>query len=248
MALSSLLEVVTQACDEMGLQRPGAAGVIGSSLPQDRQMLALLQAAGRELRDSHQWSALIATASITTATASSTYSLPSDFNRLVEDTGWNRTNHFPMLGGISPQRHQFWLSSSVIAPATRKEYFVSVSSTSTGGSTISLHPEPTAAETLVFFYISKNWVWSSGTSTAASQFAADADTTIFKPLLLVKELKWRFRSAKGLASTDLIAERNALYDKYVAADLATPTIDMAGPVGPAPYDWVNIPDGNWSLI
>ena len=42
MALSSILEIVTRACDELGLPRPGQSGAVGSSGPQERQMVALL--------------------------------------------------------------------------------------------------------------------------------------------------------------------------------------------------------------
>ena len=239
----TLLQIVTQTCDELGITRPGSAGVFASQLPQDRQMLALLQSAGKDCMHAHQWQDLIATASVVTATATQTYSLPSDFDRLVDDTGWNLSNHFPMLGSVSPQRTQFWRSSSVVAPATRKEFRITV--TPNGTSQVFIVPNPTAAETLTFLYVSSNWVTSGATNVSA--FQADSDTSLFPSILLIKDLKWRFRAAKGLDASDYYNEWRKLYDQMVARDLGTPTIDQAGPVGPAPYDWVNIPDGNWSI-
>src|SRR5262245_1540469 len=122
MALNSILEITNRACDELGLARPGVTGLVASNSPQDRQMLGLLHAAGGDLLRDHDWSNLYATASIVLATASVSYSLPTDFERLVADTGWDRTNQFPTTGNIPIQRHQYWLSSLVTAPLTRKEY------------------------------------------------------------------------------------------------------------------------------
>ena len=205
-------------------------------------MLALLNAAGRDLMCSHEWSTLVATASITVATASATYSLPTDYDRMVSDTGWDRTNSFPMMGNITPQRHQYWLSSDVTAPTTRKEFRVKLLP---GGVTVTIHPTPSAAESLHFLYIRNTWV--VGSSSNLAEFAADTDTTVFKPQLMVKELKWRFRAAKGLVATDLVLERNMLYDASVAADLGPGAIDMAGRGPFDSLDYVNVPDSNWSL-
>ncbi len=243
MALSTLLEIVIQTCDELGLARPGTVGVVASSVPQDRQMLALLNSAGNDLVSLHPWSGLIATASVSTTNGVSNYSLPSDFVRLIPDAGWDRTNRFPMQGSISPQRYQSWLSSTIVVPATRKEYRLNVSQ---AGSTFDLQPTPTATETLSFLYLKNSWVISGASSLTA--FAADTDTTIFKPQLLVKELKWRFRSAKGLLATDLLAERNILYDMLVAADISSGNIDMGGSGDEPSWGNVNVTDGNWTNL
>lgn len=240
MALSSLLDIVTRACDEMALARP--TNIIAATDRQTQQMLALLNTAGRDLMASHQWAALVATASITTATSSVNYTLPTDFDRLVDDASWDRTNQFPMMGSITPQRHQYWLSSGSVAPTTRKEFRVHHIP---GSSTVTVVPTPTSAEALLFFYVRNTWALSG--STPIEEFAADTNTTIFKPQLLVKELKWRWKSAKGLASTDLMLERDRYYDYCVAADIGARALDMAGPNRMEPIDYLNIPDANWQL-
>jgi len=241
MALSTLLEIVTRTCDELGLSRPSSSGVVASSLPQDRQMLALLNAAGRDLMASHAWSALIATASVATVNGTATYSMPVDFDRLLPDTGWDRTNYRTMPGNISPQRSQFLNSAIVVSPTTSKEYRITLNP---GSVTFLVQPTPDAADTLSFLYVKNTWVYSNGSYVA--EYALDADTTIYKPQLLVKELKWRFRNAKGLASTDLIAERNMLYDACVAADVGSGAIDMTGRE-PGMVGDVNLPDGSWNI-
>ena len=241
MSLQSLLEIATRACDELGLQRPGASGLYSSTVPQDRQMVALLQAAGRELVSDHDWTSLVSTASITLATASVSYSLPTDFDRMINDTGWDRTNEFPMGGGITPQRHQSWLSSGSAGPTTRKEYRLILQPAS---STIYVHPAPTAADVVSFLYVRNTWVYSN--SAYVSEFATDNDTTVFNPNLLVKELKWRFMSAKGLDATDFIGECERLKSKLMAADNAPGSIDMTGECPDEDY-YMNVPEGNWTL-
>jgi hypothetical protein len=241
MALS-LLQTVTRACDELGIARPGSVGVFASSVPQDRQMLGLFNAAGQDLVSSHQWSTLIATASVTLATSSATYSLPSNFDRLIEDTGWDHTNNFAMYGNISPQRHQYWMSSGVVTPFTRKEYRFTLQP---GSSTFLVHPTPpTAADVLKFLYVKNTWVSSSG-GTPLAQFAADGDTTVFNDNLMVKELKWRWKAAKGLDASALFGECQQLKDRLMAADIASPTLNMGGPQ----YDeeLINVPEANWDI-
>lgn len=243
MALSSILEIVTRTCDELGLARPGTSGAVGSSLPQDRQMVALLNAAGVDLVQAHNWSSLEATATITLATASASYALPTDFHRVIPNSGWDRTNYFPLRGSIAPQQHQFWLSSSIVAPTTRKEFRLFL--TNSGG-TVYVHPSPTAVESLSFLYITKNWATDSAGNNAADTIASDSDLTKFKPELMVKELKWRFRAAKGLDATGLKMECDALRDQLISRDVASGGIDMAGPCAMDPID-ILIADGNWSL-
>ncbi len=207
-------------------------------------MLALLHAAGGDLLRDHDWSGLYATATVTLATASSSYSLPSDFERLVEDTGWDRTNQFPMVGNIPIQKHQFWLSSLVVAPLTRKEYRLFLGN---NASTLYIHPAPTAVEELSFIYIKKHWVTDTNGLNPADTIAADTDLTLYKPELMVKELKWRFRAAKGLDATTFKLECDNFKDTLLARDVSTGTLDMGGPAPLSPMDFVNIPDGSWNL-
>src|SRR5512139_3024653 len=245
MALNSVLDIVTRACDELGLARPGTAGVSGSSLPQDITMVSLLNAAGIDLVAAHDWAVLIATASITTAAATATYTLPTDFDRVVDSTGWDTTNHFPMNGSISPQRQQFWLASSVVAPTTRKEYRLTL--TNAGGS-VYVNPTPTSVTVLKFLYVSENWKTDSAGNNASDYTSADTDLIKFNPKLMVKELKWRFRAAKGLDATGLRMECDELRSLLISRDIGSGAIDTAGPIEVAPIDYLNVADGNWNLI
>ena len=240
MALS-LLQIVNRACDQPGLDRPGSVGVVASTVPQTRQMVALLTLAGTELVQSHQWTTLITTASITLATASSSYSLPTDFDRVIDNAGWDHTNNFPLTGSIAPQRHQAWLSSAVVGPTTRKEYRLFL--TPGASSTVYVHPAPTAVEVLKIPYVRNTWITTG--VTPATEFAADSDTTVFNPYLLISELKMRFKSAKGLDAADAIYERTLMYDRLLAADIGASMLDMGGPR--LDGDILNVPDGNWDL-
>ena len=245
MALSSIVEIANQACDELGLTRPSSTSFTASSVPQDRQMLALIHAAGNDLMFDHDWSQLIATADITLATASASYSLPSDFARVIEGTEWDRTNLFPLNGNIPIQRHQYWLSSLAVVPTTRKEYRLFLGN---NASTVYVHPVPQAAESLSFLYVKKYWITDLNGANPADRFAADTDLTLFNPLLMVKELKWRFRNAKGLDATAEKISCDNYKDQLLARDISTSTVDMtSGSMNDTGLSLPMIPDGNWSL-
>ena len=77
------------------------------------QLRGLLTSAGRELCDMHNWSLLIENYSVTTAEGDTgDYPLPGDFNRMINQTGWDQNRHRIWKVEIYPQppfmRHFGW--------------------------------------------------------------------------------------------------------------------------------------------
>lgn len=61
---------------------------------------------------------------------------------------------------------------------------------------------------------------------------------------MVKELKWRFRAAKGLDATGLKIECDLLRELLISRDIGSGALDMTGMVD---EEYLNVPDGNWAL-
>lgn len=236
MAFSTLLEIVNTAQDELGL--PRSSVIAASSDPQDKQFYGAANASGRALMRAHDWAFLQTLGTITTANGTSSYALASDYDRMLPDTGWDRTNHWRMSGPDSPQANRELIEGNLVQASTHRRFRLT-------GSRVSIFPTPTDVATLVYEYVSNLWVLDSG-SAAFSHFTADTDTTLFDPDLFKAEIKWRFMNAKGMYADGLKAEADNMRDLRIAADLGGTKLSME-PDGGLPFISLdNVPDGNWS--
>jgi hypothetical protein len=236
MAFSTLLEIIQTATDELGLPRPVA--VAASADIQSRQLYAAANAAGRALMRAHPWASLQAVGTITTANGTVSYSLASDYDRMIQDTGWDRTNHWRMVGPDTPQANRELLESNLVQVGVNKRFRLK-------GTTVSIFPTPSTVETLVYEYVSNEWAASSA-GVAQTSFLIDTDTSIFDPDLVKAEIKWRFMSAKGMFADGLKAEADDLRNLKIAGDLGGTVLSMEPDRAPPFLSLNNVPDGNFS--
>ena len=95
---------------------------------------------------------------------------------------------------------------------------------------ISLYPVPTSAVTLHYSYRTKYWIGG----LAKEDFTDDTDSVDLDEQLLIADLKWRYRQAKGLDDWQILAdEANSLRDQLVAADGGKSSISF-GRTNPLP--------------
>jgi hypothetical protein len=237
MALSTLLEIGNRAADELSLAHQSA--YVGSIVPDARTLLACANAAGRDLMRAHDWGALQTLGTITTANGTAGYPLAADCDRMIADTGWDRSNDWMMIGPDTPQINRYLNESGVAQTGTRKRFRLQ-------GTSIVIFPTPAAIETLVYEYVSNKWARSS-IAVAQTEFGADTDTTVFDPDLLRAEIKWRYLAAKGMAFDDARTEAMAIRESRIAADLGGRTMSMAPAPGAQFIELDNLPDNSWSL-
>lgn len=185
----SLLTTIQDAADRLGIVRPSS--VIGSADQQVRQLLGLAQQEGKELARRHSWQALVKEKTFTaTATETQSGALPSDFDRFVNGTFYNRTRNRVVEGPLNAREWQDYKASvtTVMFDAYRVR----------GGSLL-LAPTPTAGDSYAFEYLTTWWVATAAASTTPAQatWAADTDVGILPEELITLGLVWRFKKAKG---------------------------------------------------
>lgn len=229
---SALLSIVQRACDELTLPRP--AVVYASTDQQIRQLLALLQEEGRYLMTCCEWSFLRTLYTFPTVASTATYAVPSDFDRIIPDTMWDQTNMRKVSGPDVAQIDRWRQQSTTGAASIRLNYRHI-------GSNIQLFPTPTDVATIGYEYISNKWARSSG-AVAQTEFLADTDTSVFDPYLMIKGLKWRFLSTKGLDAQTAFAEYDAYLDRCKGKDNAGETLSMNGGGGEQFISMGNVPD------
>ena len=234
----SLLTVVQDACDRIGLPRPSV--VIGSSDTQVRQLLGLAQQEGKELARRGPWQELVTETTFTaTATTTQTGAIPSDFDRMLEGTFWNRSQDRRVVGPLTPQKWQMLQTGlySLVWDAFRIR-----------GTEILMSPEPTAGDTLAYEYVSKNWLTDASGSTPRHAWLADDDVALLDEELITLGLVWRFKKAKGLDYSEEYRSYEQLVERKLGNNGAMGIVDLNGDRmdgGGGTYDPF-IPEGNWS--
>jgi hypothetical protein len=233
----SLLTLVQNSAKELGLTSPSTA--YASSDAQVIQLVALAQREGIELMQDFDWQVLttektfsaVALADQTTASA-----VPTDFDRFIPETFFNRTRKRPVFGPVSSQDWQF--TQAVVATTL-------VESFRQRGNAILITPTPTANDTYAYEYISKNWCESSG-GTDQAAWAADTDTGILPESLMTLGVIWRFLRAKGFDYAEAFRTYELAKAKAQAKDGGKRRYNMAHRTTNyprAPY----VQEGSWNL-
>lgn len=182
----TLLTIARNAADRIGITRP--TSVINSTDPNTVTLLGLAQEEGKTLARRHEWQVLQTEHTFSTANGTSSYSLPSDMDRILKETVFNRTRRRRMLGDLTPQQWQETQASLVtmVNPAFRIR-----------GGAFLISPTPTATETIAYEYITNNWCQSSG-GTGQTEWTADTDTGKLSEDIMTLGVIWRWRKSKGL--------------------------------------------------
>lgn len=177
--------------------------------------------------------------------AKDTYALPSDFDYYNNDTMWDRTNFWQLVGPDSPQRDQY-LRSGITPLVPRRQW----RQAGPYASRWRIWPPPNeiaAPLQLVFEYLSTNAVDVNGLGTSyASSFVNDTDTCLLNENALIMGLKWMFWEIKGFGSYVTLQNRWVDYvNRLNARDGGSPTLSMARREGSGLISPANIPDGNY---
>jgi hypothetical protein len=162
------------------------------------------------------------------------YPLPSDFDRQIDRTHYDKSKRWEMLGPETAQQWEF-LKSSYISTGPRMRYrFI--------GGNFQIWPNVTTNEYLGYEYVSNGWV--NQTTTPQSSFTADTDTCIFPDRLMVLGLKLRFFEVKGFDSTAYYRDFYQQLNIAKSNDGGSMTLSMAPKMSSVLIGFENIPDGS----
>jgi len=214
--MQTLLQIVQDACDEIGLQRPTA--VVSSNDQQVIQLLSFANALGRDLVRMHPWQMLDKQFAFTTIDGVDTYDLPDGYSKLTNQTQWDRTNHWPLLGPKSAQEWAF-LKGGIISTGPRIRFRII-------NNQMTLFPIPSSALDFNLEYVSKNWVDLAAGGTS-DKFQSDQDTNVFDDQLMIYGIKYKWLSAKGFDVSSAKADYALRLNDCMAQDEGAPTLSMS---------------------
>lgn len=164
------------------------------------------------------------------------YSLPADFDRLIDRTQWDKSKHWEMLGPSSAQSWQ-WLKSGYISTGPRIRFRML-------GGYFQIWPALASDEYLGFEYMSNYWAQDSNGDYKA-EFTADDDTCIFPDRLMTLFLKKKYFEAKGFDTTALERDFQRVLNQSKAQDGGSQTLSFAPQPSSILITWANIPDSGY---
>ena len=247
----NVLWVIQQSMVEMGLPKP--TEVVASRDATVQQMLALLNRAGADMVIGFPWEQLIKTWVLETVEGQSEYALPSDWSYFIDQTQWDRTNHWPLLGPKTAQEWQ-WLKGGLLSSGPRLRYRVvagkyelwpvpSAANTPTSGSDGTFVPWTLAAE-----YVADTWLKSATLlNTYYSSVNSDTDILLIDPWILTAYLKLKYWEAKGLNTAAYTKDFLGTWEARIGKNKGAPMLTLAPRARTMLIGINNIPDGSWNV-
>ncbi len=215
----TLLSIANDVADETKGPRPET--IVGNTSPDAQNILRVINRVGINLMRAYGWNILRKEQTFTSVSGEEqTGALPSDFDRFVPETFWDRDSNNLMSGPVSPVE---WAGLKVQTFSSQNKKFVH------RGGSIFTQPELGSGVNMAFEYISKNWCQDSS-STAQAKFAADDDTAIIDEDLITYGAIFEWLDAEGQPSVRAARAYHEYFNLLVNNERATADILVAGDV------------------
>ena len=224
--------------DFTGFERP--VTVVDNTDPIARQLLALAQREGKQLMRMSDWAILKKEHTFSTSSGTAAYALPSDFDRLVLETSYNRSDNDILTGPISSAEYQL-VNHGMATTGTTEKFRLKAASNALK---FELDPTPSSTQTIGFEYVSNQFCQSSGGSGQAA-WAADTDTGILDETTMEMGITWRFKQAHGLDFAEDFRQYQLEVRQAIARNGSAPILqlDDARKLIVGPYQT----DGNYGI-
>jgi len=252
MTPQTALWVVQQTMIEMGLPKP--LQVVTSADTTVQQMLALLNRAGSDMVIGYPWEQLTKEylfntgncAVVTTLSGPPimTQPLPADWSYFLDQTQWDRTNHWPLLGPKTAQEWQ-WLKGGLLSSGPRIRYRVV-------GGNLELFPGafPPAQpySDIAMEYVADTWVQSATQqNTYYNSIQSDEDLILFDQWVISAYLKLKYWEAKGLDTSAYSKDFLNTWEARIGKNKGAPVLTLAPRARSLLISINNIPDGSWNV-
>jgi len=216
-----------------------------------KQMVRLLNIAGREMLELHPWQILTrAEQFITEVGNNGEYDLPADFAYMIDQTGWERSENVPLIGPLSPQDWTYLLGRDLVGSTIYASFRFDQNK-------LFLFPNDPAPVGLDinYEYISYNWVQDGSVAVPSpigdSDSASKAnDLILYPPILISRYLKVKWLEAKNLDSTAAIDAFRTSFYGWVGKDNSAVILNAGRHWRGFPYldTFRNTPDTGYGRI
>ena len=203
--------------------------IVGTSVPQDTYVDNVINSTSLTTTQLSS-----ATSIGGTVTFSKTiYPLPPDYETITDNTHWDKTKHWQMLGPVDAQQWQ-WLKSGYISTGPRVRWRIL-------GNTFQIWPPSNTQEYLGFEYRSKGWVRNAA-GDVLNYFQNDSDTTVLDDSVVAILTKLKYFQIKSFDTTSLQQDYMRYLNVAKANDKGSATLSFAPAPSAVLIGWANIPD------
>lgn len=236
----TMLTTIQYFCRRTNITVPST--VYGTTDPQIRQVMALLEEEGNDLAGRGSWQGLTFEASHTTIAAEDQGAIATiasnGFRYIKNQTIWDRTDRLPVLG---PMDGQDWQAMKAVA-STGPRYRFRIR----GGKLI-VNPTPAASHSWKFEYVTKNWILGADGTTYKQYFTLDTDTFLIPEELVLMGLRWRWKKEKGFDYAEDMRTYEMQVKDALGRDGGKPILHMDSDTRNGPQPGIFVPDGSWSV-
>jgi len=186
--------------------------------PNFKRMRKLLVRCGQELVMARQWKTLTKEASFTGDGVSTLFTLPADWSRMVDGSGWRRSDAQPFAGPLTSQEWQYAQARNTTAAVSVFHRIV--------GNMLQLFSIEAVGAVLFCDYVSRYWVASVGaTSPDLFEPSMSADRIVLEPAMVGALLKVKWLDATGRDSASAREEYRTAYHGAASLD-PSPTLNI----------------------
>lgn len=243
MANDTVLQIVRDACNEIGITAPNTA--TGSSDLQIIQLTALVNREGRELAARYGWTELTREITWTTIAAEDQGALVGGiiavgegFKYILNETIWDRSTQYPLTGPTSPARWQAEKAFTTVGPYARYRI---------RDNHLRMLPAPAAGLTLAFEIVTDFWVSDVMSATRRNRFTADDDYPLLDSNLITLGAIWRWKKTKGLEYAEDFQTYELAVADATSRNSTKPVVSFNGPTEMNYQPYVVVPLSNWPL-
>ena len=202
--------------------------IVGTAIPQDTYVESV---SGSTVTASQLASSTSVGGTVTFSRTK--YPLPPDYETVTDNTHWDKTKHWQMLGPVDAQQWQ-WLKSGYISTGPRVRWRIL-------GNEFQIWPPYNTLEYLGFEYRSKGWV-RSATNQVKNSFTNDDDVSVLDDTIIVLLTKLKYFQIKSFDTTALSADYQRYLSIAKANDKGSATLSFAPQPSAVLIGWANIPD------
>ena len=203
--------------------------IVGTSIPQDTYVNNVIDSTS--LTSTQLASATSVGGSVTFS--KTIYPLPPDYETITDNTHWDKTKHWQMLGPVDAQQWQ-WLKSGYISTGPRVRWRIL-------GNEFQIWPPYNTQEYLGFEYRSKGWVRNTA-GDVLNYFQNDSDTTVLDDSVVAILTKLKYFQIKSFDTTSLQQDYTRYLNVAKANDKGSATLSFAPQPSAVLIGWANIPD------
>ena len=218
-------QILTAVGDVTGLDNNYS--IVGTNIPQDTYVDEVLSSTS--VSTSQESSSTSVGGTVTFSKTK--YDLPTDFETITDNTHWDKTKHWQMLG---PEDAQQWLKSGYISTGPRIRWRIL-------GNQFQIWPPYNTQEYLGFEYRSKGWARSAA-GVVKNSFTADSDTTVLDDTVMALATKLKYFQIKSFDTTALQADYFRYLNVAKANDKGSATLSFAPYPSKVLIGYANIPD------